>query len=276
MSRALCQKWGRSAAMCGLVALLCPAMSFGQSPVPAAGQPVKVPPITYVPGDNLDPLPKGAPLPPSDPRIFEGIWASLGHEVNVDGSPPPYRPEIRAEMERLRKLDNAGTPVIAKNRLCRPKGPFVMDGNQFPTQFLQRSDKMLVLAEEGRTVYDLRIGGKHPPNVELTYGGDSVAHWEGNMLVIDSIGHKERLPAGPLAGNSTRLHLVTRLVRANTGDPLNGERLLMYRTFDDPGVYTKPWTGVSVMRWRPDLQVLDFNCEESSEDEINEGLDLEH
>lgn len=117
---------------------------------------------------------------------------------------------------------------------------------------------------------------RHPADSKPTYRGDSIAHWEGDTLVIDSVAHRAKLPTTFSAGNSTQLHMVTRITRASTGvDPINGARLVIQRTIDDPGVYTRPWTTVAVARWRPDLQMMDFNCEESSDDIISKGLTVE-
>lgn len=235
-------------------------------------EPVQVPKVVYVAGDVIGPLPPGMPLPPKDPRNFEGNWASLGFPVNVEGGPPPLRPEILAEMKRLKGSDEAGAPEVAKNTLCRPNGPLTFWGNQFPTQILQNAEKMLVIAEEGRTIWDIDLTGRRPVDPTLTYGGRSVGHWEGNTLVIESTGHRARPPSIFSAGNSDKLRLVTRITRANIGDPLNGERLVIRQTIDDPGVYAKTWTSVSTTRWRPDMQVMDFNCEESDDSEVTRGL----
>lgn len=231
-----------------------------------------VPRVLYFSGDVITPLEKGLPLPPKDPRNFEGNWASLGHPTNVDGGPAPYQPAIQAEMARLKQLDVAGAPEVRKNTLCRPNGPFAVSGNQFPTQILQRREKMLFIAEEGRTIWDIDLSGPPSSDAAPAYGGHSLGHWEGDTLVIESKGHKARLPTSFLAGNTDKLRLISKITRQNTGDPLNGERLVIYQTIDDPGTYTKPWTAVSVARWRPDMQVLEFNCEESSDDEVNRGL----
>jgi len=245
-----------------------PAMS--SFPIPGAAS--SAPRIPYFSGDVITPLEAGLPLPSKNPRNFEGTWASLGHPINADGTPPPYRPDILAEMTRLRKLNDAGMPEVAKNTLCRPNGPIAMTGNQFPTQILQRPEKILFLAEEGRTIWEVDMSGRPSSDTKLAYGGHNVGHWEGNTLVIESKGHKPHIPSIFSAGNSDKLHIVTRITRANTGDPLNDERLVIYQTIDDPGVYTKPWTAVNVARWRPDMQVLEFNCEESSDEDVSRGL----
>lgn len=247
----------------------------GQAAAPSFAVPgaaSSVPRVQYFAGDVIAPLEKGLPLASKDPRNFEGIWASLGHPTNIEGGPPPYQPSIQAEIARLRALEAAGTPEARKNSLCRPNGPFTVSGNQFPTQILQRQEKMLFIAEEGRTIWDIDMTGQSTSDTTLAYGGHSAGHWEGNTLVIESKGHTPRVPTPFSAGNTDKLHLISKITRHNTGDPLNGERLVIYQTIDDPGIYTKPWTAVSVARWRPDMQVLEFNCEESSDDEVNRGL----
>jgi hypothetical protein len=233
---------------------------------------VPIPKLQLRGGDSLDPLPAGAPTPSSDPRNFEGIWVALGAKQSADGSPPPYLPAVKAELQRLMDLDRRGQPTVAKGTLCRPGTVVDVAINQFPTQILQRPDEILFIAEEGRSIWRIFLDRPHPKTVKLSLSGDHVGHWEGNTLVVDSIGFR----ATPIqmfgGGNSSALHVVTRIARANTGDPRNGDRLVISRTIDDPRIYSQPWTQIGVARWRPDLDMLEFNCEESPPDVAAEGL----
>jgi hypothetical protein len=242
------------------------ALDFTQVPIPK---------LELRAGDSLDPLPADAPMPSSDPRNFEGLWVGLGAKRSVDGSPPPYLPVVRAELQRLMDLDRRGQPTVAKGTLCRPGTMLDIGINQFPTQILQRPGEILFIAEEGRSIWRVFMDRPHPTTVKPSLSGDHVGHWEANTLVIDSIGFK----ATPIqifgGGNSSALHVTTRMTRANTGDKRNGDRIVISRVIDDPKFYSHPWTQVAVARWRPDLQMLEFNCEESPPAVAAEGLTVQ-
>jgi hypothetical protein len=189
--------------------------------------------------------------------------------------PPPYRPEVLAEIQRLRELDKKGTPVVAKNTLCRPGTYVDINLNQFPTQILQRPNKIVFIAEEGRSIWPIYMNQAHPQHLKPSRMGHNVGHWEGNTLVIDSVGFIETPVDIFGAGSSSALHMVTRIQRANTGDKLNGDRLVITRDIDDPGIYSHPWTQVGVARWRPDVDTLEFNCEEVPSETAAEGLTVQ-
>jgi hypothetical protein len=239
---------------------------------------VQLPPLKLVPGDVVTPLPDDAPLPSSDPKNLEGIWVGLGAAVTADGQPPPYLPEVQANAQRRRELEKRGTPAVEKGALCRPPGEIAVEGNQFPTQILQRPDKIIFIAEENRGVWSVYMNAEHPKELQPTYTGHNVGHWEGNTLVIDSIGFNGKPNSGKGSlrpTHSSELHVVTRITRANTGDKRNGDRLVVSRTYEDPKVFQHPWTSTNMARWRPDLQMLEFNCEESSTSLAADGLKVE-
>jgi hypothetical protein len=239
---------------------------------------VPLPPLKLVGGDVIAPLPAGSRVPSGDPHDLEGIWAGIGASVRTDGQPIPYLPEVKARMDRERMLEAAGKPVIGKGNLCRPPGSVAVTGNQFPTQIIQRPDKILFIVEENRGIWQVYMNAKHPKNLRPSYTGHSIGHWEGNTLVIDSVGFNGRpnnawgFTGVPV---STEFHAVTRITRANTGDKLNGDVLVVEQTFEDPKVYQMPWSQANRARWRPDLEVLEFNCEESTPALVNSGLTVE-
>jgi hypothetical protein len=86
-----------------------------------------------------------------------------------------------------------------------------------------------------RTFY---LSREHPEKRELTWMGDSIGHWEGNTLVVDTVGFNDRTwfnDAG--AQHSDALHLVERI------RPVLDGKYLEYRvTADDPKTLTKPYT----------------------------------
>jgi hypothetical protein len=82
-------------------------------------------------------------------------------------------------------------------------------------------------------------GRQHPAGDDLrpTFLGHSVGHWEGDTLVIDSVGFNEKQWVAGSYPTTRQLHLTERISRPNL-------KSLSYEfTVDDPGAYTKPWSG---------------------------------
>ena len=112
-------------------------------------------------------------------------------------------------------------------------------------------------AQSYRTIY--MDGRGHPRDPAPSYLGHSIGHWEGDSLVVDSVGFNENswmnrdgLP------HTGQLHLTERLTRVNF-DTLNYEA-----TIDDPGAYTSPWTSGYTLGWSKGLELFEYVCQENN------------
>lgn len=108
-------------------------------------------------------------------------------------------------------------------------------------------------------------GRAHPPATDLrpTFLGHSIGKWEGDTLVVDTIGFNEKGWAAGSFPTTEKLHLTERISRPNL-------KTLSYEmTIDDPGAYTKPWTGrwtiteTSASKWIPGGEMFEFICQDS-------------
>lgn len=104
-------------------------------------------------------------------------------------------------------------------------------------------------------------GRQHPKDLDPSYYGNSIGHWEGETLVVDTIGYNERfwfvregLP------HTEQLHLIEKFSRPEY-DTLRYEV-----TVDDPGAYTKPWSGGWAIPWNPNDEVYEYMCQENNRD----------
>lgn len=90
------------------------------------------------------------------------------------------------------------------------------------------------------------------------YWGHGVGQWEGDTLVIDSVGFHDRFwfSNGGLP-HTPQLHLVERFTRQDMNT------LLYEVTIDDPGAYTRPWTSSWTMKWVPDAELPTYYCQDN-------------
>ena len=105
-----------------------------------------------------------------------------------------------------------------------------------------------------------------PPSKKL-FQGDSVGHWEGDTLVVDTIGFNGQtwLDTEPERLTSDALHVVERFSRPDF------EHINYEVTVSDPKMYTKPWTNTRVfVLMKPGQELLEYSCEENNK-EISEG-----
>jgi hypothetical protein len=102
-------------------------------------------------------------------------------------------------------------------------------------------------------------GRSHPATVEPSYFGHSIGWWDGDTLVIDTIGFNENAWLERWGMPHTgRLRTVERVTRTDFNT-------LRYEiTVDDPGAYTAPWTSGYTKRWNPGIEPFEYVCQENN------------
>ncbi len=110
----------------------------------------------------------------------------------------------------------------------------------FPTLYnnvkriIQTDEHVMILAEMVHDARIVRMNAKHRPESIRTWLGDSVGHWEGDTLVVDTTNFNDQ-PA--LRGATRALHVVERFTRID-------DKTVMYQfTVDDPNTWSEPWSG---------------------------------
>lgn len=163
---------------------------------------------------------------------------------------PPYKQEYLAKVANLNLNANQVDPHV----LCHPDGP--REGP--PQQIVQGPNAAAFLYANGENGNYWRIiptdGRKHRDDLDNSYFGDSVAHWEGDTLVVDTVGYNDDSWLGGDGWfHSTALHLVEHITR-------KGNLLTYQATFEDPQVWTKPWVkqpNTLLLDTLPDAQIAE-------------------
>jgi hypothetical protein len=137
-----------------------------------------------------------------------------------------------------------------------------------PIQIVQNPKTIVIIPELQRAARIIPTDGRpHREGIEPTYYGDSVGHWEGDTLVIDSVNFKRWIlddyhytDPTKTRWHSDALHTVERLQR-------DGDKLKYQITIDDPKIFTRPFSQDFVLTLRPDwdkLGLLEYVCEENN------------
>ena len=121
-------------------------------------------------------------------------------------------------------------------------------------QIVQTADSVMILTEMVHDARIVRMNAPHLPKNFRLWLGDSVGHWEGDTLVIDTTNFTDKTH---FRGSTENLHVVERLSRT-------GSRSLIYRfTVEDPATWTRPWTGE--MTWSlTDEHIYEYACHEAN------------
>ena len=182
--------------------------------------------------------------------------------VGPEGTIPPLTPEAGARLaEKKAKAKGhefdgpenftLGTRCLARANVGPPMLPSAYNSN---LQIVQGAGYVAIEAEE---IHDVRIiptdGRPHIPKSIHQWYGDSVGHWEGNTLVIDTTNFTDLKPFK----GAQNLHVVERLTRVD-------EDTILYQfTVEDPGMWTKPWSGELPIT-KIDGQLYEYACHEAN------------
>ncbi|HWZ30908.1 MAG TPA: hypothetical protein VNX18_06230 [Bryobacteraceae bacterium] len=121
-------------------------------------------------------------------------------------------------------------------------------------QIVQTSDSIMILTEMIHDVRIVRMKGEHLPKNMRFWLGDSVGHWDGDTLVIDTTNFTDKTR---FRGSTENLHVVERLKR------LDAHTLLYRFTVEDPETWDRPWTGE--MTWpATDKPIYEYACHEGN------------
>ena len=157
---------------------------------------------------------------------------------------PSYQPWALEKIKRI--ADRASANITG----CPPQGVIgvFLKGSNFAIQFVQTPKLFLILSEQQSSYRVIYMDGRQHPKPDEVYPlfmGHSIGHWEGDTLVVDTIGADTNTPpGGGLAFASDAAHFVEKFRRPNAST-------LFYEfTVDDPKVLTKPWVS-SVLRYTP-------------------------
>ena len=120
---------------------------------------------------------------------------------------------------------------------------------------MQKDDLLVVLLEATPSFRQIFVDGRdHPEMPNPTWMGHSIAHWEGDTLIIDTVGFNDR---GWESGypQSEERRTVERYTRTDYG------RMELEFTIEDPKVFNSPWVSNIVFDLAPQEELMEFVCE---------------
>jgi hypothetical protein len=185
---------------------------------------------------------------------LSGNWAVVGGSPSWDPSDPrgdkpdqlPLTPWGRERFQANKPPFGAKQTFKTNDphqMYCDPPGPFRM--YSYPWQFtiVQTPAQVYILFEYLHIWRMVTMNQPHPKDVDSTWLGDSVGHYEGGALVVDTIGFNDKTWLDMVGHpHSDALHTVERIRR------LSHDSLEMQLTIDDPKTYTKPFTATRVWK----------------------------
>lgn len=181
--------------------------------------------------------------PVAAPRDFTGMWRGPRNARQAAGPAPApaAAPPVQAE----------GSPRPS-SRYCIP-GMLLLHSVEGDTEFLQSADELRVMVDPHHSNRRIYINQPHTTPLVRSLNGDSVAHWEGNTLVVETIGFTG-YGISPTLVRTERLH--------KSADNLSLIADISYR---DASGRSKPADTSITLTWAPGSRILEYICEDESE-----------
>jgi len=176
----------------------------------------------------------------------------------ANGSPVPFTPAGRTAYEAYRAGVKAGTIVDTTSKYCLPDGTPRLLTAPFPFEVVQTAGQVTFLHEARHVYRAVPLDGTHTDAKLLIEGfmGNPAGHWEGDVLVIDSIGFntETRLDSAGLP-HSGDLRVTERWQRID-----GGKRLRVDVTIADPQMYSAAWSARLTFALRNDVTIEEYVC----------------
>ena len=214
-------------------------------------------------GPFFEPVPGRVPGPvsqdPAHPFVPNGVGKQPTYRI-ADLTNPNLKPWVKETMKKGNDEVLAGKVAFTWNSSCMPSGVpgFMSTGGANPTYFLQTPKQVVIIhSEEFRHVY---LDVPHSANPKPSWYGESVGHYEGDTLVVDTIGQNDKLPVDVYRTPHTeKLHVVERWRMID-----DGKMMEVTFTVDDPDAFYQPWSGMRRYRRAP-LETTETICAENNQ-----------
>jgi hypothetical protein len=237
-----------------LVALAVPVVLLAQATPPAVTSPAGSGGLARNPPVAAKPAPK---LPDGTPD-FSGVWNGGGAVGDLaqglpKGETIPLLPEAKKIMESRQSKDDPEAN-------CLPTG--VPRIAPYPWRIVQTPTHIFFLFEGNiHSFRQIFMNGKHPADPDPTWFGHSIGKWEGDTLVVDTVGYNDKFWFDFRGHPHTeKLHTIERYTRKDLGTLVNQV------TIDDPGAYSRPFTLTFTARLRPGEELMEYICQENNQD----------
>jgi hypothetical protein len=187
----------------------------------------------------------------------KGLWTPLFGILDpiLEFGKVPFQPWARALY--IARQDHELEP----HARCKASGVARQFLTPYGVEFFELEDRVYIFDEGGphtfRIVY--MDGRTHPKDLKPSYYGHSIGWWDGDTLVVDSVGFNEKfwLDRRGLP-HTEQMRTLERFTRVSSMG-------MKYEvTVDDPGAYTAPWTGWFYMGFNPDQEPWEYVCQQAN------------
>ena len=198
---------------------------------------------------------------PAHPFIPNGVGKQPTFRI-ADLSNPNLKPWAKAHMKKDNDEVLAGKVAFTARSSCMPAGVpgFMAFGGGNPVYFIQTPKQVWMIYSGDQQVRRVYLDVPHSENPKPSWYGESIGHYEGDTLVIDTIGQNDKTVVDPYRTPHTeKLHVVERWKMADDGQAMD-----VTFTVEDTDTFNEPWSGTRRYR-RVQQPMLEEACAENNQ-----------
>jgi len=182
---------------------------------------------------------------------LSGVWLG-GRDIHMVGSA-----ELRPDAGRFRV--EADPEDLGQGALCLPPGVPAATMVPYPLQIVHKEDVLVILYEAYNLFRIIPIGVDHPEDLDPTWMGNSVAHWDGDTLVVDITGFNDKTRVAGFR-HTEAMHVVERYRRTGL------DTIAFEATVEDPTVFAAPIRYAGDLVRHPEWEIGEYVCAENNKD----------
>jgi hypothetical protein len=191
--------------------------------------------------------------PPTNPKDLAGVWFQAGGGKFGEY---PWTPEYGAIAAKRKAASDAGNPYQPAGSSCLPRGLVgMLTTGAYPLEIFQ-TDKSVTVVKENGGMDRIHLNRQHlaPDDLTPLFFGDSIGHWEGNVLVVDTISLGATDNIDGQNPHSDEMRVVQKFQRTGA------KSMEVEVTVIDPKAFTKPITTKTFFTARPDYELQEYYC----------------
>lgn len=182
---------------------------------------------------------------------LSGVWNGNDDRNPQDADALPAAEALAKQRRENREIDSPSTHCLPSS--MPPIGPLLW-------KLVQTPSLLVMLFEDLPGVRQIYLDGRaHPKDWKPTWMGHSVGKWEGDTLVVDTVGFNNKSWLGEYS-HTEQLHVIERYTRRDLG------HMDVQVVMEDPGTFIKPWTVNMTWNLAPGEEMLEYVCTENNRD----------
>ena len=197
---------------------------------------------------------------------WSGVWSpGVGAGSRTTATPPRLTPEGQRLLTEFEAGKTEGRNLQTQAANCVPNGMPGIMRLPYPIEFVYSPGRVNILIETYSEIRRIYIDGRPlPEDPDPFFNGHSVGRWEGNTLVVDTVGISPQVSVIPGLRATEQTRFRERITR------VSHDRLVDEITITDPTLFAEPYVMVQNYTLQPDWEMREYVCQENNRDAADE------